>query len=118
VVSDFFITPSAELADYVLPTTTWLERDELCHSSYTNLIVSRQKTIEPLFECWDDIRIVLELIKKILWAETKFMPWKSTEERNNYRIEGMGITFRLNPFPFLYPDLGRNLSLTSTYWML
>ena len=26
---DFFMTPTAELADYVLPPTTWLERDEI-----------------------------------------------------------------------------------------
>ena len=28
VVADYFMTPTAELADYVLPATTWLERDE------------------------------------------------------------------------------------------
>ena len=93
VVVDFFITPSAELADYILPAATWLERDDLCHGSYTNLIVARQKAIEPLFECWDDTRIVLELVKKIPWADKKFMPWKSSDERNHYRVKGMGITF-------------------------
>ena len=93
VVSDFFITPSAELADYVLPSTTWLERDDLCHTFYTNLIAARQKAIEPLFECWDDTKMVLELIKKIPWADKKCMPWNSTQERNNYRLKGMGITF-------------------------
>jgi anaerobic selenocysteine-containing dehydrogenase len=56
VVLDFFITPSAELADYVLPAATWLERDEICHIPYTDLIVARQKAIEPAFECRDDAR--------------------------------------------------------------
>ena len=93
VVVDFFITPSAELADYILPAATWLERDDLCHGSYTNLIVARQKAIEPLFECWDDTRIVLELVKKIPWADKKFMPWNSSDERNHYRVKGMGMTF-------------------------
>jgi histidyl-tRNA synthetase len=30
VVADYFMTPTAEIADYVLPAATWLERDELC----------------------------------------------------------------------------------------
>ena len=93
VVSDFFITPSGELTDYILPAATWLERDDLCHGSYMNLIVARQKAIEPLFECRDDTTIVLELVKKIPWADKKFMPWHSSDERNHYRVEGMGITF-------------------------
>jgi len=93
VVLDFFITPSGELADYILPAATWLERDDLCHFQYTNLIVARQKAVEPLFECWDDTKIVLELVKKIPWAEKKIMPWNSSDERNNYRVKGMGITF-------------------------
>jgi thiosulfate reductase/polysulfide reductase chain A len=92
VVLDFFITPSAELADYILPAATWLERDDLCHVPYTNLIAARQKAVEP-FECWDDTKIVLELVKKIPWADKKFMPWNSSDERNNYRVKGMGMTF-------------------------
>ena len=30
VVADYFMTPTAEFADYVLPATSWLERDEVC----------------------------------------------------------------------------------------
>ena len=30
VVADFFMTPTAEIADYVLPAATWLERDDTC----------------------------------------------------------------------------------------
>src|SRR4030042_1878035 len=29
VVIDFFVTPSGELADYILPSATWVERDDL-----------------------------------------------------------------------------------------
>ena len=93
VVVDFFITPSAELADYVLPSATWLERDDLCHIPYTNLIAARQKAIEPLFESREDTTIVLQLVQEIPWADRKFMPWNSSHERNHYRVKGMGITF-------------------------
>jgi len=63
VVADFFMTPTAEIADYVLPATTWLEREELCNV-YMNCISTRQKAIEPLYECWDDLKIAIELIKR------------------------------------------------------
>jgi anaerobic selenocysteine-containing dehydrogenase len=46
VVADFFMTPTAEIADYVLPAATWLERDDTCDIMYTNFISSRQKAIE------------------------------------------------------------------------
>jgi len=93
VVMDFFMTPTAELADYVLPATTWLERDECCDMMYTNYISARQKVIEPLYECWDDMKMAIELAKRIPWANRKFLPWDSVEEFNNWRVKEMGITF-------------------------
>ncbi len=38
VVADYFMTPTAEYADYVLPAATWLERDELCDDGYTDYV--------------------------------------------------------------------------------
>ncbi|MFC1902108.1 molybdopterin-dependent oxidoreductase [Chloroflexota bacterium] len=93
VVIDYFITPTAEVADYILPSATWLERDEICREPYNNLIAARQKAIEPLFDCWDDAKIVLELSRKLPWADRKFIPWNSIDERNDYRVKGMGMTF-------------------------
>lgn len=49
VVTDFFMTPTAEIADYVLPAAMWIERDECCDSSYINYVSARQKVIEPLW---------------------------------------------------------------------
>jgi anaerobic selenocysteine-containing dehydrogenase len=49
VLYDFFMTPTTEYADMVLPATTWLERDEICDVSYPNYIVARQKAVEPLY---------------------------------------------------------------------
>jgi anaerobic selenocysteine-containing dehydrogenase len=93
VVADFFMTPTAELADYVLPTTMWPERDECCDMMYTNYIAARQKAIDPPPECWDDIKIVIELVKRIPWANRKFIPWNSVEEFNEWRVRGLGISF-------------------------
>jgi len=92
VVADFFMTPTAELADIVLPVATWLEKDEICdYPSYTNYVSVRQKAIEPVYECWDDLKITLEIIKRM--GVEGYLQWKNVEEYNDYRLRPMGITF-------------------------
>lgn len=71
------LTPTAELADYVLPVAHWLERDEVADASYMGCISTRQKVIEPIGECWDDVKIVTELVKWILWADKKTFPGRA-----------------------------------------
>ncbi|MFC1893845.1 molybdopterin-dependent oxidoreductase, partial [Chloroflexota bacterium] len=96
VVAEFFMTPTAELADYVLPASTWFEKHEtadLPRLNYTNYISAGQKAIEPLFECWDDRKIVIELVKRIPWADREFLPWNDVDELNESTVKGMGITF-------------------------
>ena len=93
VVADYFMTPTAELADWVLPATTWLERDELCDDGYTDYIATRQKCVEPLGEAWDDLRIVIELVKRIPWADRERIPWDSPAECYDWMVKGMGLTF-------------------------
>ena len=43
VGSDFFLTPTMELCDIILPPSTYLERDEIEDLNYTNLIAARQR---------------------------------------------------------------------------
>ena len=93
VVVDFFMTPTGELADYVLPSTTWLERDECCDEQYMNCIAARQKAVEPLYESRDDVQIAIDLVKRIPWADRKYVPWESAGEFNDFRVKGMGMTF-------------------------
>ncbi len=93
VVVDFFMTPTAELADYILPATTWLEREECCDLSYTNYISARQKAIEPLDECWDDLKILIELVNRIPWADREIVPWNDVNECNEWMLKGTGMTF-------------------------
>jgi len=97
VVADFFMQPTAELADYVLPASTWLEKDDMGdfpNLMYTNYIAAGQKAVEPLYECWDDRKILFELGKRIDWPDRVPMPWKDTDELNNAMGESMGLTFR------------------------
>lgn len=90
---DFFMTPTAELADYVLPATTWLERDECCDLQHFNCASARQKVIEPEWECRDDLEIMFSLIQRIPWSNKKLIPWSSTEESFSWLLKGTGLTF-------------------------
>lgn len=94
VVVDFFSTPTAEIADYVLPAATWFERNDICDMLYTNCISARQQVIEPLYECWHDMKITIELAKRIPWANRKFLPWNDVNEFNETLIKQAGITFQ------------------------
>ena len=94
VVADFFMTPTAEIADYVLPAAHWLERDDTCDLMYMNHIAARQKVIEPLGECWHDMKMSIELSKRIPWANRKFLPWNDVDEFNEALVKGAGFTFK------------------------
>lgn len=93
VVADFFMTPTTELADYVLPATTWLERDECCDEQYMNCVAARQKAVGPFHEARDDMQIVIDLVKRMPWADRKYIPWDTAHEFNEFRVKEMGMTF-------------------------
>ena len=93
VVADFFMTPVAELADYVLPVTTWLERDDCCDFKYMDCIAARQRAVDPPPECRDDLQIVIDLVKRIPWADRRFLRWDDVAEFNDFRVSGIGVTF-------------------------
>jgi len=51
VVSDFFLTPTAELADIFLPAATWLEQDHVSENwKFHGYVLARQKVVE-IGEC-------------------------------------------------------------------
>jgi len=65
VVVDIFMTPTAQIADIVLPAATWLEKDEIQFNPPTAWCVPvRQKVVETE-ECWSDWKIILELAKRL-----------------------------------------------------
>lgn len=87
-VVDMFMTPTAELAHLVLPAAHWLEADTSMSS--LNAVFAAPKILESPGECWDDRRIVLELAIRL----GVNLPWKTIEEFEDYRVKGMGITYR------------------------
>jgi anaerobic selenocysteine-containing dehydrogenase len=97
-VADIFMTPTAELADIVLPACTFLEKTRYAtystHADHSwnarSRIVLSPKVVEPLYDSWSDWKIICELGKKLGYAE--YFPWETREEAIDYELEPLGIT--------------------------
>jgi anaerobic selenocysteine-containing dehydrogenase len=65
-VMDLFMTPTAELADIVLPSATWLEADEVAGMPLiaNNVILAQQKVIQ-MGECRPPEEVFVELAKRL-----------------------------------------------------
>jgi anaerobic selenocysteine-containing dehydrogenase len=91
-VSEFFMTPTAELADVVLPAAFYTEVDNVTEAfSYPyNYITACRKVVEPLGECWDDRKVAIEIARG-MGADVR--PWESVIDFLNWRLKYTGITF-------------------------
>jgi len=86
-VADLVMTPTAELADVVLPVTTYLEANDVVLSS--PYVKARQK-VTDVGECWSDAKIINELAKKLnLGAHF----WDDVDESLDMQLEPLGLTF-------------------------
>ncbi len=63
---DIYMTPTAELADIVLPAATWLELDEVLGvpSAAPHVVLAQQKVVR-LWECRSDEEVLVELARKL-----------------------------------------------------
>jgi len=90
-VIDFFLTPTAELADVVLPAATWLEQDYVGDFwKRHGYVMARQKVVE-IGECWQDHKIFQELGKRM--GQEEYW-WDTLEEALNYMLEPSGMDFK------------------------
>ena len=96
VVADFFLTPTAELADLVLPAAHWLEMEipmrayQVMGPRRYNHILATRKVIEPRGECWDDRKMILELAKRMGIK----VPWQTVGDFNDWQLEETGMKFK------------------------
>ena len=87
-VADFFLTPTAELADIFLPAGTWLEQNHMAENwKFHGYVLARQKVVE-IGECWQDHKIFLELGKRMgqQW-------WDTVEDGLDFLLEPTGLTW-------------------------
>ncbi len=65
VVHEQFMTETAQLADIVLPATTFLEHDDLYQASGHSFIQIGRKAIEPLGEARENHWVICQLAKRL-----------------------------------------------------
>jgi len=92
VVTDLFMTPTAEIADIVLPAASWIERSRPViddHASYDSIHL-QQKVVQR-GECWSDYKILNELAKKLGFADRMF---DTEEDLFDFLLEDYKITWQ------------------------
>jgi anaerobic selenocysteine-containing dehydrogenase len=96
VVHDLFMTETAELAHYVLPACSHLEKWGLaytynvCHC--LPYLMLRKKAIDPFYESWSEWKFFTELAKKLGMGDQ--FPWRSEEELVAFELVPTGLTFK------------------------
>jgi len=90
VVSDFFLTPTAELADIVLPAATWLEMNYIGSYFLRHGYIFPRRKIVQIGECWPDHKMFLELGKRMGQGDYW---WDTMEDALDYILEPAGFTW-------------------------
>jgi anaerobic selenocysteine-containing dehydrogenase len=88
-VTDFFRTPTAEVADIVLPAATYLEIDNI-HNAESAPFTSIIQKVAQVGECWSDYKIIYELAKRL--GLRKYF-WGSEQEVLDFILKPAGLTF-------------------------
>jgi anaerobic selenocysteine-containing dehydrogenase len=108
VVSELFMTATAELADIVLPDTSAMERNGFqSYAGYNGgFLTPRQKVIDPIGESRPVLDVEYELARRLGLAH--LYPWKNTDEWIDYKLKPSGISFsdlQSNPISYVTPPL-------------
>ena len=89
VVRDLFMTPTAELADYVLPAASFLERVELhTHAKYQRITMTRKilkfPDVQDEYQFWHDLAHRLSI--------GEYFPWEDETELTRWILEPTDIS--------------------------
>ena len=87
--ADFFMTPTTELCDIVLPTAHYLEHDAINHGMFSYVAQVQQGVVDA-GECWSDVKILIELSKKMGLGEHF---WNDENEFLDDMLKPVRITF-------------------------
>jgi len=92
VVADLVMTPTAALADIVLPVATYLELDgvDVLKKHMGMSYLQLQQKVAQIGECWPDVKILIELAKRLGLAEYF---WEDIPHFLDAFLEPAGMTF-------------------------
>jgi thiosulfate reductase/polysulfide reductase chain A len=93
MVQEYWMTPTAQLADYVLPAASWLERP-MCSTQedFTDVVWGGERAIPPLGERKDDYTFFRDLALAT-GQDRSDWPWETLEDVIAYRLKPLGITY-------------------------
>lgn len=92
IVSDMVESPTAHLADYILPITNHLESNAITEYTGLNIISARVKATEPRGEVREEADIVMDVIQRLGLGDK--LPVETYEELLDYRLEPIDMTFK------------------------
>lgn len=96
VVHDLFMTETAQLAHFVLPACTHLEKNGLAYSYNVchgiPYLMLRKKAVDPLYESRSEFWFWKELAKKMGMSE--IFPWETDEEVVELELKPTGLGFK------------------------
>lgn len=92
VVVDYYMSPTCELADIVLPSAHWTERDYLADEVCSDWVFAQVKSVEPLYERKSDVTFWRELGRRV---SPEWWPWETDEELFNWQLRetNAGVTW-------------------------
>ena len=94
-VATHLMTPTAELADIVLPKTTSLEEEEVSFQAAGQIVLLSQ-AVAPRGEARQEIDIAVPLLDRLEArhaAAKRLLPWRSQRAFNEHLLMGSGIGF-------------------------
>jgi len=91
VVTDLFMTPSAALADYVLPAACWPEINQIIELPFVaeNAVFANRKLLQ-VGDCRQDEEIMIDLARRMGLPDAE----RSLEDILDSRLEPLGLTFQ------------------------
>jgi anaerobic selenocysteine-containing dehydrogenase len=90
VAMEYWLTPSAALADFILPAASWLERPVMTTTyGVSDWLVASARAIQPMYERKTDYEFWRELGLKM--GQDEYWPWETDEEMFMHRLSKIGV---------------------------
>ncbi len=90
VVSDLFLTPTAQLADLVLPAAHWLEQDDVVYMHKIWCVLARKK-LAQIGEARDDRDVIFDVAHRLGLHEA--FPWPDRRAYLDWLLDESGMSF-------------------------
>ncbi|MBW2646045.1 MAG: molybdopterin-dependent oxidoreductase [Deltaproteobacteria bacterium] len=95
VVHDLYPIATSEIADYILPAASFLERDLILNYRYRpaadiNLIAMQNKCVSPVGESRSDLEFIFALARRVGLGE--YFPWEKITDAFDWELEPNGIS--------------------------